>query len=112
MNTAWSSMRPSGLSAHRPRRRCRSGRPATTGRSVRFGPRFELVEDRTLLSTFLVESTVDAGPGSLRQAILDANATSGGDVIDFAIPGDGVHTIAPSRVGRPTHPQSHLKTTR
>jgi hypothetical protein len=55
------------------------------------------VEDRTLLSTFLVMSTGDSGPGSLRQAILDSNAaTDGSNTIDFKIPGHGVQTIAPA----------------
>jgi len=55
-----------------------------------------VVEDRTLLSTFLVATTADSGPGSLRQAILDSNAAaSGTNVIDFTIPGGGVQTIAP-----------------
>jgi hypothetical protein len=64
---------------------------------IRFRPRFELVEDRTLLSTFLVTTTADSGPGSLRQAILDSNASSGGtNSINFAIPGGGVQTIAPA----------------
>jgi hypothetical protein len=46
------------------------------------------MEDRTLLSTFLVSNTDDSGPGSLRQAILDANAATGGtSTIDFKIPG-------------------------
>ena len=31
----------------------------------------------------------------MRQAILDANASAGADLIDFAIPGSGVHTITP-----------------
>src|SRR5262249_1212042 len=34
--------------------------------------------------------------GSLRQAILDANANPGADLIAFAIPGAGVHTIRPT----------------
>ena len=43
-----------------------------------------------------VTTTADSGPGSLRQAILDANALSGATVtIDFAIPGSGVQTVAP-----------------
>ena len=33
----------------------------------------ERLEDRTLLSTFSVSNTDDHGPGSLRQAIVDAN---------------------------------------
>src|SRR5512141_950259 len=34
-----------------------------------------------------------AGTGTLRQAIVDANAAAGDDEIDFAIPGSGPHTI-------------------
>jgi hypothetical protein len=47
--------------------------------------------------TFTVTSTADSDPGSLRQAILDANADSStNDVfIEFNIPGSGVQTIAP-----------------
>jgi hypothetical protein len=46
--------------------------------------------------TFTVTNTNDTGAGSLRQAILDANAAAGADTIVFAIPGSGVHTIAPA----------------
>ena len=46
-------------------------------------------------ATFTVTNTNDSGAGSLRQAILDANASAGADLIDFNIPGAGVHTIAP-----------------
>jgi hypothetical protein len=43
---------------------------------------------------FLVTTTADRGPGSLRQAILHADAVTGGGVtIDFAIPGPGVRMI-------------------
>lgn len=45
---------------------------------------------------FTVTSTEDSGPGSLRQAILDANAASGADRIFFNIPGTGVKTISPA----------------
>jgi hypothetical protein len=45
------------------------------------------------LATFTVTNTNDTGAGSLRQAILDANASSGGDTIAFNIAGAGVHTI-------------------
>ncbi len=37
-------------------------------------------------ATFTVTNTDDAGPGSLRQAIEDANAAAGADVIQFQIP--------------------------
>ena len=46
-------------------------------------------------ATFTVTNTNDSGASSLRQAILDANATPGADTIAFNIPGPGVHTIAP-----------------
>src|SRR5512132_1754955 len=46
-------------------------------------------------ATFTVTNTADSGPGSLRQAILDANANPGLDTIAFNIPGAGVHTISP-----------------
>jgi hypothetical protein len=64
------------------------------------------VEDRTLFSTFLVTTTADGGPGSLRQAILDSNnATTVTNTIDFAIPGQGVQAIAPlSPLPAITHP--------
>jgi titin len=42
----------------------------------------------------MVTTTADSGPGSLRQAILDANGHTGPDAIDFAI-GSGVRSIAP-----------------
>ena len=45
---------------------------------------------------FVVFNTLDSGDGSLRQAILNANARFGGDTITFAIPGSGVHSIAPA----------------
>ncbi len=45
---------------------------------------------------FTVTDTIDSGPGSLRQAILDANASTGKDTIAFDIPGLGPHTIQPT----------------
>jgi hypothetical protein len=42
---------------------------------------------------YLVTNTNDAGPGSLRQAILNANADPGPHTITFQIAGSGVHTI-------------------
>ena len=41
-------------------------------------------------------NTGDSGPGSLRQAILDANSNPGLDTIAFNIPGAGPHTISPA----------------
>lgn len=46
-------------------------------------------------ATFTVSNTLDSGPGSFRQAILDANANPGADTIAFQIPGSGVHTLVP-----------------
>jgi trimeric autotransporter adhesin len=45
------------------------------------------------LATFTVTNTNDSGAGSLRQAIIDANAAGGTDTIAFNIAGTGVHTI-------------------
>jgi hypothetical protein len=47
----------------------------------------------TALATFNVTSTADAGAGSLRQAILDANAAGEASTIEFAIGGGGTQTI-------------------
>ncbi|MCP3916959.1 MAG: DUF4347 domain-containing protein, partial [bacterium] len=48
------------------------------------------------LATYTVTNTNDSGPGSLRQAIIDANASGGTDSIVFDISAalvDGAHTI-------------------
>jgi hypothetical protein len=63
------------------------------------------LEGRSLPSTFLVTSPDDAGPGSFRQAILDANATPGLNTIAFALDGCGAHSIVPtSALPRVTNP--------
>ena len=49
-------------------------------------------------STFLVSTTADSGPGSLREAITQANQTPGADTIRFDIRDplvNGAHTITP-----------------
>src|SRR5687767_6897575 len=47
-------------------------------------------------ATIIVTNTADSGAGSLRQAILSANATANvPDVINFNISGAGPHTISP-----------------
>jgi hypothetical protein len=46
--------------------------------------RIEALEGRTVPSTFVVDTLADSGPGSLRQAVLDANANPGADLIRFA----------------------------
>jgi Calx-beta domain/Right handed beta helix region/IPT/TIG domain len=45
-------------------------------------------------ATFTVTNTNDSGPGSLRQALLDANQPPGGHRVEFAI-GSGPRTIQP-----------------
>ena len=46
-------------------------------------------------ATIVVTTAADSGAGSLRQAILDSNASVGvSDYISFNIPGGGLHTIA------------------
>jgi len=44
-------------------------------------------------ATYTVTTTAASGPGSLSQAILDANANVGADTIEFNIPGSGVQMI-------------------
>ena len=46
----------------------------------------EPLEDRRLLSVALVTNTLDSGLGSLRQAIIDANAATAPATISFNIP--------------------------
>lgn len=65
-------------------------------------------------TTYTVTTTADGGPGSLRQAILSANDGSGlpADVIEFAIPNAGPHTIVlSSDLPAVTDPVSVLGTT-
>ena len=52
-------------------------------------------------SLLVVTNTLNGGAGSLRQAILDANAHAGPDTITFAIPGAGLHQILPLAAGLP-----------
>src|SRR5262245_26422489 len=68
-----------------------SNREPRTSRR-RFVPRLELLESRALPSTFTVLNLADSGIGSLRQAILDANANPGADAIGFA---DGLSGTIP-----------------
>jgi hypothetical protein len=59
-------------------------------------PVAESMERRQLLATFLVTSLADAGAGSLRQAILDANLAAGADAIHFNLGGPGVRVLRPA----------------
>ncbi len=51
--------------------------------AARCRPQIEALENRTVSSTFTVLNPADSGTGSLRQAILNANANPGADVIAF-----------------------------
>src|SRR5215471_12849041 len=68
---------------------------------LRVGLAALLVASALPASTFTVTNTNDSGAGSLRQAILDANANSGMDTIAFNVTGagcdgSGVCTITPA----------------
>ncbi|MDB5330005.1 MAG: Cna domain protein [Phycisphaerales bacterium] len=73
--------------------------PASPVRRAAWRTAVEKLETRMLFSAFTVTTTADAGAGSLRQAILDANAFNNADnapdSIVFSLPGSGVQTIAP-----------------
>src|SRR5262245_40532757 len=60
-------------------RRC----AASTGRTRKTSLRLECLEDRTVPATFTVTNSADTGSGSLRQAIINANALAGADDIVF-----------------------------
>jgi hypothetical protein len=53
----------------------------------------EALEDRTLPSTFTVLNLADSGAGSLRQAVLDADAAPGQNDIVFAAGLSGTITL-------------------
>jgi len=77
--------------------------PRFEGRPSReLDARVESIEPRLLLAAYGVTNTDDTGPGSLRQAILDANAAPGDDEVRFDIPGDSaaLKTIKPLSFGR------------
>src|SRR5688572_20672592 len=47
-------------------------------------------------ATYTVTSTANSGAGTLRQAMLDANANGGLDTINFNIAGGGVKSLVPT----------------
>jgi hypothetical protein len=69
------------FSHQRPKKRTPKRKHATISLSV------EQLEDRSVPSTFTVLNLNNAGAGSLRQAILSANANFGPDVINFSVAG-------------------------
>src|SRR5262245_28645956 len=58
---------------------------AVPRRRLRY-PSIEALEDRSVPTVFLVNNANDSGPGSLRQACLDANRMPAADAINFTIP--------------------------
>ncbi|MBI4547122.1 MAG: hypothetical protein HY707_04025 [Ignavibacteriae bacterium] len=69
-------------------------RQAPSTGSDKQGYYIEVDTTTTAGNVYLVTTTDDAGPGSFRQAITDANANSGLDTIRFNI-GSGLQTITP-----------------
>ncbi len=92
-----------------PRSWLKSWRPASRaarGRTHRTVARLNLesLEDRQLLATFTVTNANNAGAGSLRQAILNANGTFAADVIQFRV-GTGPKDLIPTaRLPEIIHP--------
>jgi parallel beta-helix repeat protein len=68
-----------------------------TTRGIFWGILFS-VASLSQAATYVVTSTANSGPGTLREAILFANTNPGPDTINFNIPGSGVQTIAPTNV--------------
>src|SRR5262249_40200393 len=82
------------------RTRCDRGRRPQRRPRPAFTPRLVSLEDRIVPSTFTVENFADSGPGSLRQAVLDANALTGADLISFAPAAcDGTIALATGELG-------------
>ncbi|MEQ9104334.1 MAG: right-handed parallel beta-helix repeat-containing protein [Rhodothermales bacterium] len=66
------------------------------GNTSEFSPVF------TVIGPYTVNNANDSGPGSLRQAILNANANADVNTITFAIPGTGPHEILVTSGDLPT----------
>src|SRR5262245_17445478 len=85
-------------------RSARSTRLNKRAMAVRLG--LESLEDRSVPSTFTVVNFADSGTGSLRQAVLDANANPGADLIRFG-PGarDGIIVLTSGQLSITDHLQ-------
>ncbi len=78
-----------------------AGNPRVVGSTIDRGA-YESALNDTIPYTITVTNTADAGAGSLRQAILDANSNPDSNVITFSIPG----TVCPQVIA----PVSNLPT--
>lgn len=72
-----------------------AGNARVVGSTVDMGA-YETTLDDTIPLTLVVTNTSDSGPGSLRQAILDANTNEDFSFIDFNIPGNCPRVIVPA----------------
>lgn len=66
---------------------------------VNIAPQRAAVTTSDVTNTFVVTTLADAGPGSLRQAIIDANTNPGADAIAFDVAGTiriGTTALPPS----------------
>jgi len=87
------SLRTARTSRRRSRHDGRGRGPSADNRSARGPLTLEQLEGRQVLAafvaseTYVVNTLADAGPGSLRQAIILANAHKGADAIDFSVAG-------------------------
>src|SRR2546421_5359394 len=77
-----------------------AGKPEMIRPPITIAALFLFIVSAARGADFTVINTDDSGPGSLREAILDANANPGADRILFNIPGTGVHKIV---IGGPTN---------
>ncbi len=69
-----------------------------TGACHTHGPLFDNVQVTAAAGGIIVTNTNNSGAGSLRQAIIDANASPDYSGIAFDIPGAGPHIITPTTV--------------
>ncbi len=78
-----------------------AGNPRVVGSTIDRGA-YESALNDTIPTTITVITTSDSGAGSLRQAILDANANPDSNLIDFNIPGACPQLIAVTSADLPS----------